>query len=75
MPDCSHTRKRSVLGKLGGDGSPIYGVPPENDNEPAWCSICGALWCQTGFGWGWLAPLRDHGAPTLLNLLCKEERK
>ena len=71
--DCDHNlRKRSVLGRIAGDDEPIYGAPPASDHEPAWCMICGSLWCQTGFGWVWLACARDRDAPTLGNMLCDE---
>lgn len=75
MDDCRHDHKRAILGRMGGDGQPIYGVPPKDDHEPAWCYICGSLWCQTLFGWAWLACARDRDAPTLANILREKERK
>ena len=69
--ECKHDqRKRAVLGRQGGDGKLVYGMPPVNDDEPAWCGICGALWCRNLFGWGWLHPMLDRDAPTLGNILA-----
>ena len=66
---CKHQNKRSVNGEMGSDGKPIYGGPPENAEEPAWCGDCGALWGKTLLGWGWLHPLNDRETPTLGNML------
>ncbi len=66
---CTHRDKRSVNGEMGSDGEPIYGGPPENAEEPAWCRDCGALWSKHWVGWAWSHPLNDREAPTLGNML------
>lgn len=71
---CTHTDKRSVNGTPGGDGEPIFGGPPKKDDEPAWCAQCGALWCQSLFGWGWMHPRVNRDAPTLGNLLADMQK-
>ena len=60
---------------MGGDGAPVYGMPPAGDEEPAWCSLCGALWCRSMFGWGWLHPMSNRDAPTLGNILASAFKK
>lgn len=59
------------------DGNPleIAGGPPQSEEEPAWCAVCGAFRCKKpfGVGWGFIHPLTDEDAPTLLNLI-KEAR-
>ena len=55
----------------------IAGAPPETEEESAWCKICGALRIKKPFskGWGFIHPLIDEDAPTLINILRKHHVK
>jgi len=63
---------RAVLPRPSKAGD-IVGAPPQTEEEPAWCRICGALWCKMPFdmGWGWSHAAEDRNAPTVLNILRK----
>jgi len=60
-----------------GNDVEIIGAPPETDEEPAWCGVCGALWNKGPFGLGWAFshPLNDHDAPTILNIIRKARKE
>jgi len=49
----------------------IVGAPPQTEEEPAWCRVCGALWHKAPFGLGWKFQHHwmDRNAPTLGNML------
>ena len=59
--------------ELDSKGKPleIIGAPPQTQEEPAWCLICGAMWNKRpfGLGWGFLHPATDTDAPTLGNII------
>lgn len=59
------------------DGGETVGAPPQNEEEPAWCRHCGALWSKMPFnmGWGFMHPDIDKNAPTLGNIIREEINK
>ena len=67
-----------------GDGDVrIVGGPPQSDDDPAWCRLCGSLRAEApllfgfGGGMGTQHPMVDMDAPTLGNMIRqnREEEK
>lgn len=63
-----------------GEPLEIIGAPPKSEEEPAWCTKCGALFSKKptlfgfGGGWGFKHHAADREAPTLGNMMRDSER-